>query len=137
MNAHIFIKMIIKRYTWSPTFFRIDKALSPVFAGLTLTVFWSAVSVGRIIISTILCKIKPYIMVIGISLLSLLSLFFMIFFSKGFLVFIAIGFVGLGYSGIFSLIFSIGSLITLALIILLLVINMINYKKFIRNQNVC
>jgi FHS family glucose/mannose:H+ symporter-like MFS transporter len=98
-------------FTWSPTFFRIDKALSPVFAGLTLTIFWSAVSVGRIIISTVLCKLKPYIMVIGLSLLSLFSLFFMIFFSKGFMVFITIGLVGLGYSGIFSLIFSTGSLI--------------------------
>jgi MFS transporter, FHS family, glucose/mannose:H+ symporter len=168
-------------YTWSPTFLRIDKVLSPVLASLTLTIFWSAVSVGRIIISTILCKIKPYTIVIGLSLLSLFSLFFMIFFSKGFVVLIAIGFVGLGYSGIFSLIFSTGSLIykngkniletilfvisaiggsltpyltgitsklnikfsmllaliSMVFIILLLLINMINYKRFVGNQNVC
>jgi MFS transporter, FHS family, glucose/mannose:H+ symporter len=168
-------------YTWSPTFFRIDKVLNPVFASLTLTIFWSAVTIGRIIISTILCKIKPYIMVTGLSLLSLFSLFFMIFFSKGFVVLVAIGFVGLGYSGIFSLIFSTGSLIykngknlletvlfvisaiggsltpyltgitsklnikfsmllaliTMVFIIVLLLINIINYKRFVGNQNVC
>lgn len=98
-------------YTWSPSFFQINKIMNPVFSSFTLTIFWVGVGVGRIIISTILCRLKPYIMVIWLSFLSIISLFFMIFLSSGLMVLIAILFVGFGYSGIFSLIYSAGSLI--------------------------
>ncbi|MCL4385695.1 MAG: MFS transporter [Cyanobacteria bacterium] len=168
-------------YTWSPTFFRIDKALSAKLAGYTLMIFWFAVTLGRALVSTILCRIKPYIMALWLSVISLVSLFFMVIVSNGYFIFLTIFFVGLGYSGIFPLIFSTSSLIYpkdkgiletilfvitslgaslapyltgmmlrlnakysisialifMALISFLLIINIINYKRFVRNQNVC
>lgn len=168
-------------FTWSPTFFRIDKALPAQLASLTVTVFWLAVTIGRILVSIILCRIKPYVLAFWLSALSLLSLLPFIFTGKGYMVFIAVFFVGLGYSGIFPLIFSNASLIyakgkgiletilfvsiglgssiapyltgltlklnikysmAIALIFMILVsvlivLNIINYRKFIKNQNVC
>lgn len=168
-------------YTWSPTFFRIDKALTAQFASLTITIFWLAVTIGRILVGIVLCRIKPYIIAFWLSIISLLSLFFMIFISKGYIIFLTIFFVGLGYSGIFPLIFSTASLIYpkgkgiletilfvitslgaslapyltgttlqlnikysvsialmfMVLVSLLLILNIINYRKFVKNQNVC
>jgi len=168
-------------YTWTPTFFRLDKNLSAQFAGYTLTIFWLAVTMGRILVSTILCRIKPYIMALCLSILSLISLVLMIFAGRGFIIILAIVLVGLGYSGIFPLIFSTSSLIYpkgksiletflfvatslgaalapyltgiglrlnakysasvamifMALVALLIIINIINYKIFVKNQNVC
>ncbi|MHB8276801.1 MAG: MFS transporter [Candidatus Humimicrobiaceae bacterium] len=168
-------------YTWSPTFFRIDKALTAQFASLTITIFWLAVTIGRILVGIVLCRIKPYIIAFWLSVISLLSLFFMIFISKGYIIFLTIFFAGLGYSGIFPLIFSTASLIypkgkgiletilfvitslgasfapyltgitlrlnikysvSIALIFMvlvsfLLILNIINYRKFVKNQNVC
>jgi len=168
-------------YTWSPTFFRMDKALTAQFASLTISIFWLAVTIGRILIGIVLCRIKPYIIAFWLTIISLLSLFFMIFISKGYIIFLAIFFVGLGYSGIFSLVFSTASLIyekakdiletilfvttslgaslapyltgltlklnikysvSIALVFmflvsLLLILNIINYKKFVKNQNIC
>lgn len=168
-------------YTWSPTFFRIDKALTAQFASLTITIFWLAVTIGRILVGIVLCRIKPYIIAFWLSVISLLSLFFMIFISKGYIIFLTIFFAGLGYSGIFPLIFSTASLIYpkgkgiletilfvitslgaslapyltgitlrlnikysvsialifMVLVSLLLILNIINYRKFVKNQNVC
>lgn len=168
-------------YVWSPTFFRIDKALSTQLASLTVAIFWLAVTIGRILIGIILCRIKPYILAFWLSALSLFSLMLMIFVSEGYTIFLAVFFVGLGYSGIFPLIYSNASLIydkgkviletilfvtagfgssiapyltgltlklnmkysmSIALIFMVLVsililLNIINYRKFIKNQNVC
>ncbi|MGZ5511410.1 MAG: MFS transporter, partial [Nitrososphaeraceae archaeon] len=57
-------------YTWSPTFFRIDKALTAQCASLTITIFWLAVTIGRILIGVILCRIKPYIIAFWLSVIS-------------------------------------------------------------------
>lgn len=105
----------------------------------------------------------------------------MIFISKGYTIFLAIFFVGLGYSGMFPIIFSTAcliypkgkdiletilfvitslgaslapyltgmtlqldikysvsiALIFMVLVSLLLILNIINYRKFVKNQNVC
>lgn len=98
-------------YTWSPTFFRIDKLLNSQSAGLTLTIFWISICVGRIIISTILCRIKPNIMIFALTLVSIIALILVILVNSKYAIFIVIGLIGLGYSGIFSLLFSTGSII--------------------------
>jgi FHS family glucose/mannose:H+ symporter-like MFS transporter len=168
-------------YTLSPTFFRIDKALTAQLASLTVTVFWLAVTIGRILVGIVVCRIKPYILASWLTILSLISLTLMIFTGKGYIIFLAVFFVGLGYSGIFPLIFSNACLIytkgkgvletilfvitslgasiapyligltlklnikfsmSIALIFMVLVsifilLNIINYRKFYKNQNVC
>ena len=168
-------------YTWSPTFFRLDRLMPPEFAGLTVTVFWLAVTIGRIFTGIILCRVKPYIYAGILSVMSLASLLFMILTDKVYLTFLAVFLVGLGYSGIFPLIFSnacllypkgrsmletslfvstsLGAAIApyltglminmnikysisvspvfMAAVLLLIILNIINYKKYIRNQNVC
>ena len=168
-------------YTWSPTFFRIDRTLTAQSASLTVTIFWLAVTVGRIFVGIVLCRIKPYILAFWLTVISIIPLIFMIFISKGYIIFLTIFFVGLGYSGIFPLIFSNACLIypkgksiletilfvttslgasiapyltgltlklnikysmSIALIFMVLVsifiiLNMINYRKFVKNQNVC
>jgi len=98
-------------FTWAPTYFRIDQNISAQLAGLTVTIFWIAIAIGRVLVSIILCRIKPYILAFCLSVLSLISLAFMIFLSRGYVILIAIFFVGLGYSGLFSLIFSTSCLI--------------------------
>ncbi len=168
-------------YTWSPTYFRMDGNLTVQLASLTVTVFWVAVTIGRILVGIILCRIKPFILAFWLSVLSLISLSLMIFLSEGYMILVAIFFVGLGYSGLFSLIFSTScliyergkgiletilfvvtglgaslapfitgltfqlnlklslstSMIFMLLVSLLLVVNIINYRKFVKNQNVC
>jgi MFS transporter, FHS family, glucose/mannose:H+ symporter len=168
-------------FSWSPSFFRIDKGLTAQLAGLSITILWIAIMVGRILVGIILCRIKPYILALLLSVLSIVSLFFMIFLSRGYMILVTIFFVGLGYSGIFSLVFSTSCLIYeqgrdiletilfvltnlgaslapfivgaalqlnlkfsmstamifMSLVLVLLIINIVNYKKFIRNQNVC
>ena len=168
-------------YTLSPTFFRIDKALPAQLASLTVTIFWLAVTIGRILVGIIVCRIKPFILASWLTVLSLISLTLMIFAGKGYIIFLVVFFVGLGYSGIFPLIFSnacliytkgkgiletilfvitslgasiapylIGltlklnikfsmsiALIFIVLVSILIILNIINYRKFIKNQNVC
>jgi len=168
-------------FIWSPTYFRINNDITAQLSGLIVTVFLIAVTIGRILVGIILCRIKPYTLAFWLSVFSLISLSFMIFLSKSYMILVTIFFVGLGYSGLFSLIFSTScliyergksvletilfvvtglgasiapfitgltlqlnlklsistSVIFMLLVSVLLVVNIINYKKFVKNQNVC
>lgn len=96
-------------FTFAPTFFRIEKLINPQIAGLSLSVFWIAISIGRIIISTLLCRLKVNLVALGLTLFSLAALLLIIYLNGTFAMLAAIFLTGLGYSGIFSLLFLNGS----------------------------
>lgn len=92
--------------TWAPTFFRIQKMFSLSSAGFILTVFYIGVLVGRLGISFLSYRLRARYIMIGSSLISIVSLILVIFIDNAVINFVAIGFVGLGFSGLAPLIIS-------------------------------
>ncbi len=96
---------------WYQTFFRIEKMFDVSTAGAIASVFWIAMLVGRIIVITLLNKIKTSHILLILSIIAAISINFMIFSNIKITIFIATFFAGIGYSGIFPLLFSSGSMI--------------------------
>ncbi len=92
--------------TWAPTFFRVQKMFSLSNAGLILTVFYIGMLIGRVGITFISYRLKARHIMIGSSLISIIALVLAIFAKNAFVNFIAIGIVGLGFSGFSPLIIS-------------------------------
>jgi MFS family permease len=92
--------------SWGPTFFRIYRSFDVQSAGLILTFYWIGIILGRFFISLIISKIKIGYLLILLSTLSILSLIFVTISKTEIISFIAIFFVGLGFSGIIPLLVS-------------------------------
>jgi len=95
--------------TWAPTFFREARGLSPLDAGLLLTIFWMVLIAGRLIISQLTEKIKPIHMILGLAVVSAAAMLGLLFSSAKTAIFISAIFTGLGFSAIFPLLVYIGS----------------------------
>lgn len=111
--------------SWSPTFFRLENIINVQGAGYMISIFWAAVTIGRILISLIAGKAKSRYIMLVLVLISLVSTILLVFSKSSLPVYIFTALAGLGYSGIFPLILSTGSTIyekgrgTLATIMLL------------------
>lgn len=92
--------------TWAPTFFRVQKMFSLSSAGFILTSFWIGMLIGRVGISFLSYRLKVRHIMIGSSLVSIIALILTIFINNTLVNIIAIGFVGLGFSGFAPLILS-------------------------------
>lgn len=92
--------------TWAPTFFRVQKMFSLSSAGFILTAFWIGMLIGRVGISFLSYRLKVRHIMIGSSLISIIALILTIFINNTLVNIIAIGFVGLGFSGFAPLILS-------------------------------
>jgi len=92
--------------TWAPTFFRVQKMFSLSSAGFILTAFWIGMLIGRVGISFLSYRFKTRHIMIGSSLISIIALILTIFINNALINIIAIGFVGLGFSGFAPLIVS-------------------------------
>ena len=92
--------------TWAPTFFRVQKMFSLSSAGFILTAFWIGMLIGRVGISFLSYRLKVRHIMIGSSLVSIIALILTIFINNTLVNIIAIGFVGLGFSGFAPLILS-------------------------------
>jgi len=95
--------------TWSPTFFRSERMFDIQTAGFAVSIFWIFVVIGRIVVSSMAGKVKCHHIMLVLSIVAIASMTFMILSRTKFAILIAMGFVGLGYSGIFPLLISSGS----------------------------
>lgn len=89
--------------TWSPTFLRSDRLFDIQLASLAVSIFWIAILAGRIIISFIAGRFKTNIIILILSLIALVSMFFLIIFKSKYTILTFIGLAGLGCSGIITL----------------------------------
>jgi MFS transporter, FHS family, glucose/mannose:H+ symporter len=87
--------------TWFPTFFRIEKMFSYQEAGLTVTIFYASMILGRIIITLLDKKIKLENLILIFVFVSFVSLIFMVFSSHKYIIFISEAFAGIGFAGTF------------------------------------
>jgi MFS family permease len=89
--------------TWSPTFLRTIRMLEIQTASLAVSVFWIAIFTGRMIVSFIAGKVKSNYIMLILSAIGIVSMALFVFAKTIFFIFIAIGFAGLGCSGIITL----------------------------------
>jgi FHS family glucose/mannose:H+ symporter-like MFS transporter len=88
---------------WSPTFLRIQHSFDIQTAGLAVTVFWFAVLLGRIIISFFAGRVNTNYVLLVLSIIAVAALAIFIPLGAPLSSLIAVGFVGLGHSGIITL----------------------------------
>jgi len=91
---------------WSPTFFRILKHFDIQSAGLMLTILWMGIFLGRLLLSFLSYKIKTAYMLIILTIISIISLNFLIYSDIKFINYLSIFFTGFGFSGIVPLLLS-------------------------------
>lgn len=96
-------------FSWSPTFFRIDKLFDAYEAGLVLSLFWIGMLIGRLLISVISYKLRSDFLLLGLFFISTLSIIFSVTSNSRAMVFLGTAFTGLGFSGIVPLIISTGT----------------------------
>jgi len=114
-NLYLFLTVIILFFyataeailvIWSPTFFRMFKHFDVQSAGLMLTILWIGVLSGRLLVGFLLYKIKTGYMLVILTLLSIVSLIFLVYSDIKFINYLAIFFAGFGFSGIMPLLVS-------------------------------
>jgi MFS family permease len=98
-------------FTWSPTFFRVERMFDIATAGIIVSIFWISVGIGRFIIGSIAGKINTNYLMLLLLIIASISITFMVFFDIKYIIFIAIVFFGLSSSGIYPLLISSGSTI--------------------------
>jgi len=89
--------------TWSPTFLRIVKLFEINNAGLSVSIFWIAILLGRIIVSFIVNKFKINYILLSLSIIALFSISILPLLNNTIALFASIFFAGLGCSGIITL----------------------------------
>ena len=111
-NLYLFLTVIILFFyataeailvIWSPTFFRILKHFDVQSAGLMLTILWIGVLFGRLLVGFLSYRIKTGYMLVILTLLSIVSLIFLVYSDIKFINYLAIFFAGFGFSGILPL----------------------------------
>ncbi|MDZ7837560.1 MAG: MFS transporter [Actinomycetota bacterium] len=95
--------------TWAPTFFREVRGLSPLDAGLQLTVFWIVLILGRLVFSQLTEKIKPIYIILILTIGANVSLASLMLANSKASILISAVFTGLSFSAIFPLLVYIGS----------------------------
>ena len=86
--------------TWSPTFLRAARQLDIKYAGLTVSIFWLGILVGRIIVSFFAGKRNSNKIMLFLSILAFFSLILFIVFRSTYATLATAALAGLGYSGI-------------------------------------
>ncbi len=95
--------------TWSPTFFRLERGFNVLQGGYVSSIFWIFIIFGRIIAGLLAGKVKARVIMIGLSVIAIISASLMFGLNIGTLIFILIALSGIGYSAIFPLLISTGS----------------------------
>lgn len=94
---------------WSPTFYRMESIIGVQSASYMLSIFWTAIIIGRILFSFITGRIKSRYIMLILVLISLVSTVLLIFSKSSQSIYLLIGLAGLGYSALYPLILSAGS----------------------------
>jgi len=92
--------------TWFPTFLRLERMFDLKDAGLIYTVFMLSNMTGRIGLSFFAGKVKSSRLIFILLFITIISTTVVIFFTQKAVIFIFIVLAGIGYSGIFPLLFS-------------------------------
>jgi MFS family permease len=85
---------------WSPTFLRAARALDIRYAGLTVSIFWLGILVGRIIVSFFAGRRNSNVIMLFLSILAFSSLVLFVVFKSKYATLTTAAFAGLGCSGI-------------------------------------
>lgn len=93
-------------FTWSPTFFRIEKLFDLSSASFIVSVFWIGILAGRLLLSFLSYRFKSSTLLIAISIISIIGLILIIFPIGQKIIFIGAGLTGLGFSGLPPLLIS-------------------------------
>jgi fucose permease len=120
----LYVGSEIGGWGWLSTLLKEDLGFPIVKAGLAVSVFWIAMTAGRILCGSLTLKYKLKTIVITLASLSSIATFLSAFITTELLIWIVIAAMGLSYSSLFSLIVdygtqnsSISSGITVALLI--------------------
>ncbi|MHB1346606.1 MAG: MFS transporter [Candidatus Humimicrobiaceae bacterium] len=97
--------------TWAPTFFRLTRDLGVESGSILLNLFWLFIIIGRIISMVIAGRIKALKIMTGISILAIISMSVVVFLYSRYAIFAFIALAGLGYSAMFPLLYSTGSML--------------------------
>ena len=92
--------------TWLPTFLRLERMFDLSDAGLIYTVFMLSIMVGRVGLSFFAGKVKASYLILILLFITIISNTVVIFFTQKPVIFVFIILTGIGYSGIFPLLFS-------------------------------
>jgi fucose permease len=119
-NKSIFIILIFAMFfyvcseiglaAYIPTFLRLEKGFTDVFAAQVLSYFWLSSIFGRVVIGFLTKKIKILYILLGITLLSILSIIGGIYFKNNILIITSFILTGIFLSGIWPLIVTEGGL---------------------------
>lgn len=88
---------------WVPTFLRTSRSFDIQNAGLSISIFWFAILIGRMIVSLIAGRFKTNFILLLLSAVAIISLALFIPQYSVFTALLAIAFAGLGHSGIITL----------------------------------
>ena len=97
--------------TWAPTYFRLTRDLGVESGSILLNLFWLFIIIGRIISMIIAGRIKALKIMTGISILAIISMSIVVFLYSRYAIFAFIALAGLGYSAMFPLLYSTGSML--------------------------
>jgi MFS transporter, FHS family, glucose/mannose:H+ symporter len=95
--------------TWSPTFFRIARSFDVQSAGLIVSFFWISIIIGRLIVSSLTGRINSNYIMLGLTIIAVISTILALYFDSTLLIFITIFIAGFGFSGLFPLLVSSGN----------------------------
>ncbi len=89
--------------TWTPTFLRTVKFFEINNAGISVSIFWIAILLGRIIVSFIVNKFKVNYILLSLSIIALISISIFPLLNNKITLLTLVFFAGLGCSGIITL----------------------------------
>jgi len=93
-------------FSWTPTFFRIEKSFDLYSASFIVSIFWAGILAGRLMVSFLSYKFRAGSLLIALSIISLTGLSLIIFPVRQDINFIGAAITGLGFSGIPPLLIS-------------------------------
>jgi len=97
---------LVTVFSWSPTFFRIERLFDLYSASLIVFLLWIGILIGRLLISFLSYKFKAGNLLVGLSIISIGGLVLLIFPPIQIINFIGAVITGLGFSGIIPLLVS-------------------------------
>jgi len=95
--------------TWASPFLQSARSFDIQTAGLTISIFWIAVIIGRIIVSFLAGRFKTNHIILCLSIIAIIPMILFISVKSTYAAIIVIASAGLGYSGIITLLISAAS----------------------------
>lgn len=89
--------------TWVATFLREFRAFGIDQASLAVSIFWAAIFAGRMIVIAFAGRIKTNYILMVLSMIATISIILFLFSKSPLFIYLSVGFVGLGCSGIVTL----------------------------------